>query len=164
MMKKMTCYVLIFTYLFLMTGCSGQMRRKFIRKKKEEKTSPVFTPEDYSAEFTLRQRYINHYTFWKNAETEIINILGQEVINNKKLKFHTNYALVEIKELHNILPDYKQWQIETYVNELTELAEKLYNSSYVRSHKHTLVTKLKRHYKEVSRNFSYSKVKEHLPE
>ena len=49
-------------------------------------------------------------------------------------------------------------KIEPYVKELAEIVEKLNNSSYVKSHKNTLVTKIRHHYKEASRNFSYFKM------
>lgn len=163
MIKRISGLVLIAIYLLFSVGCTGEWRRKFVRKKKYEKRpTPIFKPKEYEAEFTPGQRYANHYAFWKNAVSEVIKILGQKQINNKKLKFHASYTLEEIKQLHKLLPDEKQRQFTPYVEKLSVLVEKLRNSSYVSGHKRTLIKKLKHHYNEVSKNFSYNKMKSHL--
>ncbi len=162
MIKRLSCLLLIIVHLIASAGCTGELRRKFVRKKKEEKPTPIFKPVPYESEFTPRQRYANHYVFWKNAEAEVIKILNQKDINNKKLKFHTSYALVEIKQMQKLLPLEQRLELELYIDDLNVLAEKLQDLHYVLSHRHTLVKKLKHHYREVSRNFSYSKMKTHL--
>ena len=164
MIRRILSLILIAACLCSLSGCAGEWRKKFVRKKKyEKKQIPVFKPKSYEAEFTTEQRYLNHYAFWKNAQTEAIKILdGKDRINNKKLKFHANYAVVEIKEMHKLLPDEKQQQIEPHIKELTDLAEKIKDSSYLSSHKHTLAKQLKHIYNEVRENFSYIKMKKYL--
>ena len=163
MIKRISCLILIMVYLISSVGCSGELRRKFVRKKKAEKKQvPIFKPVPYEDEFTPRQRYANHYAFWKNAVTEVIKVLGQSQINNKKLKVHASHALDEIKRLHQLLTLEQKMELEPHINELNDLVEKLKDSRYVLSHKHTLTKKLKHHYREVSKNFSYSKMKAHL--
>lgn len=164
MPKKTIAVILLAACLCSLSGCTGELRKKFVRKKKyEKKQIPVFKPKSYEAEFTKEQRYINHYAFWKNAQTEMINILdGKDRINNKKLKFHANYAVVEINEMYKLLPDEKKQSLKPHIEELTGLAERIKDSSYVSAHKHTLTKQLKHIYNVVRENFSYVKMKKHL--
>lgn len=166
MIRKILSFILIATCLCSLSGCTGALRKKFVRKKKyEKKQIPVFKPKEYEAEFTKEQRYINHYTFWKNAHTEIIRMLdGKDRINNKKLKLYATYSVDEINQMHKLLPDEEQQRLQPYIEELTDLTGKMKNSSYVSSHKHTLTKKLKYIYNEVRENFSYAKMKKYFAE
>ena len=61
MTKKTIAVILLAACLCSLSGCSGELRKKFVRKKKyEKKQIPVFKPKSYEAEFTREQRYINH--------------------------------------------------------------------------------------------------------
>ncbi|MFH0731328.1 MAG: hypothetical protein V2A72_00190 [Candidatus Omnitrophota bacterium] len=165
MFKKTLGLILILSCLVSLSGCSGYMRKKFVREKKgEQKIMPVFTPEVYETSFTAKQRYANHYAFWKSSIDEAIELLNQENRNNKKLTTHASYALQELKEMQNLFVDEQKPQIEPYIKELGSLVELIKDSSYVSNHGNTLVKELKHNYREVSRNFSFSKMKDRLKE
>ncbi len=160
MMKKIFTVFLIVAISFTATGCSGALRKKFTRRKGEEKKlAPVFKPYDYKTELTSRQLYVNHYTFWKNAHTEVIKILGENIINNKRLKTYARYALDEIKQMQQLLPQEQGAQLAPYAEDLNGIVDKLMDENYVTGHKHTLTKSLKHNYNEVNRNFSYNKMK-----
>ena len=163
MLKKISCLILIVICLTSLNGCSGELRKKFVRKKKDAaRKIPVFKPEDYETKFTPAQRYVNHYVFWKNAAREVIDILEKDEINNKKLKFHAMHTLDEVKDLHKLLPDEQKEQLNPYIEEFAIVADKLIDPAYVINHKNALVKKVRHHYNEVSRNFSYNAVKDYL--
>lgn len=163
MFKKMVCAVLVAAYLFSSAGCSGVLRKKFVREKKQEvKKIPVFKPQEYESEFNKQQLYANHFAFWRNAETEVIELLSDDERNYKKLKTYASYSLEELKQMQQLLIDEKQQQINPYIEELTQLVKKIKSPSYVSAHKHTLIKQLKHHCGAVGRGFSYFKMKNWL--
>lgn len=163
--NKMTNILKIFlclSFLLCCAGCSGELRKKFVRQKKEKKETPVIQPQTYESEFTKWQRYINHFTFWKNAEHELIALVDTEDRNEKKLRTYAEYSLKEIKELYNLLPQEKAQELNPFILELIDLVGKIKAPAYVSSHRNTLTRQLIHHYKEVHRRFSYNKMKKFL--
>lgn len=163
-MKKISILLLAVVFLITTAGCTGELRRKFVRKKKEEKASPVLSPIDYESEFTPNQRYANHYAFWKNAATEVIRMLENPNINYKKLKFHSDHALIEIKQLRRLLLTEQQSKLDIYINDLVPLVGQLKDRDYVKANKHIVLKKIKHHYRGVAKNFLYSKMQNQLKE
>lgn len=160
MMKKIFAVFLIVALSFTAAGCSGALRKKFVRKKDaEKKITPVFKPYDYKSEFTPRQLYANHYSFWKNAQAEVIKILGENIINNKRLKTYSRYALDEIKQMQQFMPQEQKEKLDPYIEDLSGIVFNLWDENYVTGHRHTLTKALKHNYNEVSKNFSYVKMK-----
>ncbi len=160
MMKKIFAVFLIIALSFTAAGCSGVLRKKFTRKKDaEKKITPVFRPYDYKTELTSKQLYVNHYTFWKNAQAEVIKILGENTINNKRLKTYSRYALDEIKQMQQFLPQEQKEKLGPYIEDLSSIVFNLWDENYVAGHRHTLTKALKHNYNEVSKNFSYVKMK-----
>ncbi len=145
--------------LLLTAGCSGSWRKKFIRNKKDEvKQGPVLQPYDYEKEFTNKQLYANHYAFWKNSESELINSIKAKG-NNKKIKSQANYSLVEIRKLASLLNDEKRAQLEPYVTQLEEITKKIKQPNYLDSNSNHIVSQLTKHYRAVSNQFSYFHMK-----
>ena len=165
MIKKLIIMLVLLTFTLNSCGCAGTWRRKFVRKKKgEDIEGPVLQPYDYKKEFNNQQLYVNHFTFWKNAESEIIYCLSMTEINNKKLNANVSYALIEIKKMHELLKPEKQQELKPYVDELADFANRVKLSGYVNSHQNLLVSTIKKHYRQVNRYFAYRNIKPFIKE
>lgn len=162
MYKRTIAITLAFIFLMGCSGCSGPWRRKFVRKKKAEvKEEPVLHPKDYSKEFTNKQLYANHFAFWRNAESEFIHCLKDQK-SRKRMMTYTSYAMVELKKLYDLLVEEKQKELLPFLEELKVIAAKISQPNYVNSHRNLLVSRSSKHYRTVSRKFSYYSMKEYI--
>ncbi|MBN1405047.1 MAG: hypothetical protein JW946_00835, partial [Candidatus Omnitrophica bacterium] len=163
MMKKTLYLALIALCVFQLTGCSGVLRKKFVRDKGEpKKETPVFKPEVYENEFTTRQRYANHFAFWKGAAAELIDLIYSDNRNDKRMRFFASYTLEEANQMHKLLVDEKQKEMEPLIRDLAALLEKTNDDTYISTHKNTLVRDLKHIKKQIEKNFSYNKMQNYL--
>lgn len=160
--KRITLIVLIFIFALNSSGCSGPWRRKFVRKKKTEvKQEPVFHPEEYKKEFTNQQLYANHFAFWRAAESEFISCLeGRKSVN--RVETYASYAVMELDKLNDLLTEDKQKELKPFMEELKEIVARIKQPDYVNSHRHFLVSISGKHYRTVSRRFSYFSIKNYI--
>jgi hypothetical protein len=164
-MKRRTDMKIKFTALILLavvactcSGCGGTWRRKFVRAKKSDvKEGPVLQPHDYAREFSNRQLYANNYAFWRNAESELIKSIKLKD-NLKRISSQSGYSLVYLKKLYSLLLEEKNIELEPYITELEDIIEKIEQPNYVSSNSNVLVARLSRHYRSLSRDFSYRKM------
>lgn len=160
--KRITLIVLIFVFALNNCGCSGPWRRKFVRKKKAEvKQEPVFHPEEYKKEFTNQQLYANHFAFWRAAESEFISCL-QDHQPIKRVGVYASYAVMELNKLHDLLTEDKQRHLKPFIEELKEIVARIDQPHYVNSHRNFLVSISGKHYRTVSRKFSYFSIKNYI--
>jgi hypothetical protein len=159
---KFISVVLLFCFLFTLTGCSGTWRRKFVRAKKgEKKEGPVLQPYDYAREFTNKQLYANNYTFWRNSQSELIKSV-KEKDSSRKIRNDAAYAMTDIKKLASLLISEKAAELQPYIAELEEIADKVELPNYVSSNSNALASRLSKHYRAVSRDFSYRRMKDFI--
>lgn len=162
MHKRAFTIVLIIIFAISCTGCSGPWRRKFVRKREVEvKEEPVFHPEEYSREFTSKQLYANHFAFWRAAESEFILCL-KACKSVNRLRTYTSYAMVELKRLHDLLIEEKQKELRPFIEELKEIVVRINQPTYVDSHRNFLVSISDKHYRTVSRRFSYYSMRNYI--
>jgi hypothetical protein len=156
---KFIALILLAVVLSTCSGCGGTWRRKFVRAKKSDlQEGPILQPHDYAREFTNKQLYANNYAFWRNAESELIKSIKAKD-NLKRIFNQSGYALVYLKKLHSLLLEEKNTELEPYITELEDIIEKIEQPNYVGSNSNVLVARLSRHYRAVSRDFSYRKMK-----
>jgi DNA repair ATPase RecN len=155
-------YIMLIMVVLSFTGCSGTWRKKFVRAKKgEEKEGPILQPYDYAREFTNNQLYANNYTFWRNSESELIKAIKSKD-NAKRIRNNAGYAITDINKLSSLLVDEKAAQLQQYIAELEDVIEKIQQPNYVSSNSNTLVSRLSKHYRAVSRDFSYRRMKDFI--
>jgi len=156
---RFSVVILLLVVLLASAGCSGTWRKKFVRAKKGEvKEGPILQPYDYKSQFTNKQLYANNYTFWRNSESELIKSVKSKG-GSKRIKNQAGYAMVDIKKLLSLLVDEKAAQLQPYVSELEEMIEKIDQPNYASSNSNALVSRLSKHYRAVSRDFSYQRMK-----
>ena len=159
MKMKFTTVMLLLVVLLSSAGCSGTWRKKFVRGKKGEvQQGPILQPYDYKREFTNNQLYVNNYTFWRNAESELIKSVKSKD-SSKKIKNQAGYAMVDIRKLSTLLVNEQASKLEPYILELEEMIEKIDQPNYVSSNSNALASRLSKHYRAVSRDFSYQRMK-----
>ncbi len=155
---KFTTLILLVIVLCACSGCGGTWRRKFVRAKKSDvKEGPILQPHDYAREFSNRQLYANNYAFWRNAQSELIKSIKSKD-SLKKISNQSGYSLVYLKKLLNLLSEEKNTELEPYITELKDIIEKIEQPNYVSSNSNVLVSRLSRHYRSLSRDFSYRKM------
>jgi hypothetical protein len=159
MKLKFIAIVLLALLLFTSAGCSGTWRKKFVRTKKGEAAEgPVLQPYDYKREFTNNQLYANNYAFWRASQSELISSVKLKD-NPRKLDSQSGYAFVHLKKLSTLLIDEKKTELEPYISELEDMIDKIQQPNYVSSNSNILASRLTKHYKAVSREFSYHRMK-----
>lgn len=162
--KRSISVVLVLLILISTSGCSGEWRKKFVRRKKDvAENNPVLQPQDYRKEFTSRQLYANHYAFWQNAETELLRSV-EERKSSKRLRSQSSYAEVELKKLSDMLIAEKQQEILPYVDELKAIVADINKPNYISSNRNLIAERLRKHYRQVARNFSYFAMKNYVRE
>lgn len=162
MNKRIIAGVLAVVFMLSCCGCSGAWRRKFVRKKKGEvKEGPVLHPEEYRKEFTNKQFYANHFAFWKAAESEFINSLKGDR-SAGRINTYASYAIDELKSLHKLLAEEKQKELYPFIEELREITAKMDSPTYMNSRRNFLVEISSKHYRAVSRRFSFYSMKNYI--
>ncbi|MFH1645201.1 MAG: hypothetical protein ABIB11_02160 [Candidatus Omnitrophota bacterium] len=165
MARRILVFVFLFCYTMQISACSGTIRRKFVRKKtlEENKNEVVFQPEDYSKEFTNKQLYANYFAFWKSSESELIDSI-KDKSSQKRQELYLSYAQKEMNKLYSLLDEGKQQEMLFFVDELTQISEKMIDVKYFSSHRIGILKQIQKHYKLFKRNFSYNKVKDRIEE
>jgi hypothetical protein len=159
MHKKIISICLLFVLILGCAGCGAAWRRKFVRKKGAEiENEPVLQPQDYRKEFTNQQFYANHYAFWRGSEAEFINCLKANG-NQKRFQIYAAYTQKELEKLRELLSEEKKKELTPFIDELNDLITKINNQTYYNSNKHQLIRNLEKHYRAVSRGFSYYSMK-----
>lgn len=113
--------VLLVILCLLVSGCSPEWKRKFVRKKKDlEGPQPILVL--HSGEQALhpsRARYREHFALWKSWQTDLIASLGQ--IRKRDLRYLEG-AVAELESMHAVLtPGEPANRLQGIVAELSQL-------------------------------------------
>ena len=143
-------------------GCEAFVR-KFTRKPKKDKVKeePVLAPEDYSlSNISSEERYRQYFLFWKSWQDELITALSSSG-SYKKTKICLKEAIKNLEEIESLLFEEKQKELAVYLERLHQLENEIKHDIYgTRLVSHQSETeRLKR---DILRDFSYPKVKNHL--
>ena len=71
--------VLLILSVSAVSGCGPEWKKKFIRKRKNAQvTQPILLLQpDYKAVMPAKDRYREHFAFWKSWHTEMLSSFGQ---------------------------------------------------------------------------------------
>ena len=120
--NSLIIFICLGAMIFSSIGCEP-LRKKFVRKKKEEKESgivPVLEPIDYAPKkiYSLLEQYQRHYSLWKVWDRELIQAI-QEGKTVKAQEYNLAQLIEQIEEM-------KKWMIEEKQKELTPLIDELH--------------------------------------
>lgn len=94
-MKK-AIYVLLIIIIFFSSGCAN-LRKKFVRKKKYEKPTPVYVDYKEYPETPNKEAYISYYLFLRGWLEEFS--IGLEKSMIKKQKRSINEAVMNLEQM-----------------------------------------------------------------
>ena len=142
--RRSSCWLVIFPFVFsfLATGCEP-LRKKFTRKKKEEKKEtefvPVLEPQEYPTPvFNPQTEYSRRYNLWKVWYDDFMAGLDENG-TNKRQAYIVGQLMAQLEEMEKLLKGQPQGQIHQYkdtlneVNKLLSLPVPLRNISLIKT-------------------------------
>jgi len=146
----------------LLTGCEAFVR-KFTRKPKKPEIveEPILVPEEYpEPNYSTHEIYKDSYLFFRNWVDELINYLEPSENRKKQLD-----CIKEIKEnlskMHSVLKEPKQRELAIYIKDFEDIENKI--KGYLTPDRfYSLKNQCMNLKTKISKNFSYSKVKEFI--
>jgi hypothetical protein len=139
-----------------MTGC-GSFRKKFQRKKKEEKSKPYFYREkeyDIKPSITL---YTKHYQYWKSWHREILENLGQ---NTKKDQRCVEEMIGNLMDMKSMLDDEPGDKLQAHIDKLWDVQTDMRKNMLMSTTEETRIRRtLEKEFTLIKRDFSYNKVR-----
>jgi len=159
---RMFLFLLVCFFSIYLLGCEAFVR-KFTHKRKKDtvRQEPVLVPEEYSlSDISTEERYRQYFLFWQSWQEELITALGSSA-SQKKRKTCLEQAIGNLEEIRSLLFEEKRKELDVYLEKLRNLAKSISLDIYgnrAQTHK-SKAESLKR---IISRDFSYSKVKNHL--
>lgn len=152
-MRKFLVYIIILM-LNLPIGCHG-IRKKFVRKKRHEKESPVYVNfKEYSSKSSQKE-YINYYLFvrgWLDDLTEAL----KRGISYKRQKRAVNEAIMNLEQMITFYDIEGKNKIYSFYEELQNIRsviQKAPNMSEVK--RNSLVRKVERLKRRFEKEFNY---------
>ncbi|MDD5450184.1 MAG: hypothetical protein PHO42_06300 [Candidatus Omnitrophica bacterium] len=152
--------ILVFTLCLVLAGCGSQWKRKFVRKKTDNKPEQIFTyePQKYEREAN-DVLYKRHFVFWKSWQDELAKELGR---NKKSDILAFDEALKNLDEMKACLKEEKAAELDIYINKTRKLYD-IYNTkeldivrfSQMRDDINRLMLK-------IDKLFRYSRVKDYI--
>lgn len=159
MVRKILAFSLILTTLSALCGCSS-FRKKFIRKKKQQKEIPVYVDfKDYPPK-PSRQAYINYYLFvrgWLDDLTETL----ERGISYKRQRRAINEAIMNLEQMISFYSAEGKDKIYPLYEELVRIRQDIKNSpnmSQIR--KNSLIRKIKNFKRRFEKDFNYTDAQE----
>ena len=164
---QVTKFLLLVTFFSLLSTCIGceAFVRKFTRKPKKEnipKVEMVLAPQEFQApQLSKEELYRQYYMFWKSWQAELIESLLGSSINKKKQVSCAKEATKNLQQLMPLFDEEKQKILDRYLTQLRTLTESIQDDIYGNSMASQRLS-AERIMRNVSRDFSYQKIKDAL--
>lgn len=118
--------MLIFSCMFLTTGCES-LRRKFTRQKKgpEHEEVMIITPRNYSEHpFPNDVLYKQYFIYWKSWNQELVSSLN-DMSSYKKIVDCAEQAVINLKKMASYLNEEKAKELGVYIQKTQDLEAKI---------------------------------------
>ncbi len=157
---------IVFTTLLagslLLSGCSPEWKRKFIRKRQKEVVAPqailVLQP-DHKAVFPPDVRYRQHYAFWKSWHGELLGSLG--TIHKRDIRYMDG-VVGELRAMQALLSGRPAERLKEILVELSNLQDRWESAPATSSVPVSHRSRLEKLQREINKKFHYSEVKESI--
>src|SRR3989338_2477083 len=142
---------------FLMSGCQP-LRKKFTRKKKEEKEAggkfiPVLEPIDYPVKaYSLEQDYKQHFSLWKVWERDLMQSIENDD-SDKRQKYLLGKSLEELEAMNALMGEARQAGFSAVLGQVRQIQKEYDKPAAMRS-KFSVKKQLNASSKEIRHHYS----------
>lgn len=150
-------------FLISAMGCEAFVR-KFTRKPKKEnlpKEELVLEPQEYKPLFqTKEELYRKYFLYWKSWHDELLFSLSYGASHKKQLDCASE-TIKNLESIRELLSEPMRNNLDTYLQELKEIAAQIEKDTYSSNAARSRLG-LERLRRNILRDFSYNKIKDHL--
>lgn len=157
MIRRIAAIILVIVFALEATGCDA-FRKKFVRKKNQERIQVYYEPEKYE-KAPAEALYKKHYIYWKTLHEELTNNIGESPVNISRT---AEGVVSNLQDMKRYLNEEKAAELETYIRQMEKIKSDL-------SGRHTSIAgerrakrKSEEIYRKIKREFSYKKVKDYI--
>ncbi|MBL7158229.1 MAG: hypothetical protein ISS91_01840 [Candidatus Omnitrophica bacterium] len=155
--RKILVVLLIAVFAIGSTGCAS-LKKKFIRKKTEEKKPRYYQVRKYDIKPSM-ELYEKHYIYWINWHRDMSQKLGE---NAKRDRLNIQQLVGNLCDMRKILDDEEAARLDPHIKNLRGV-EKTVNTQHLDTGDAARVQNiLDRELRIVKREFSPSKMKGHI--
>ncbi|MBD3296845.1 MAG: hypothetical protein GF392_05700 [Candidatus Omnitrophica bacterium] len=156
MRKELKLLLPLAVMILFIAGCAD-LRQKFIPRKKEDesRTMHYYAVRKYDVKPSL-ELYTKRYVYWKNWQKEILDVIDNR--NHKKIVVALEQAVSNLIDMRNMLVEEKARELQTYIDEMTEIEMSVKEQRMTRGTKVRTRRKLESLGKQIKRHFSYNRV------
>ncbi|MCF7873888.1 MAG: hypothetical protein K9L84_00725 [Candidatus Omnitrophica bacterium] len=159
-MRKKALFIFLLVILVLNGGCHS-LRKKFIRKKKEEKVPVYITPKEYPQKPT-RDIYVDYYLYVKGWLEELAKAL-RKGISYKRQKHTIDEAVMNLEQIISFFNQKGKENIESLHKELKQIQAEINRiPNLSRIKRDSLIRKVQKIKRKFDSNYTYTDVKEWL--
>jgi len=145
--------------IFCDFGCYS-LRKKFVRKKKENKETPVYVDFKEYPQQPSREAYINYYLFVRGWLDELTEAL-KKGLSAKRQKRAINEAVMNLEQIISFYNTEGKDEIYPFYEELVEIKDEVEKSSISSSfRKNSLIRKIENFKRRFEKNFNYTDAKQ----
>lgn len=162
MMRKIRLRFLVVAIIFAISvnfaGCAS-LKRKFIRKKKEEPRMPVYYHvKKYDIKPSM-DLYEKHYVFWVNWHKKLVAELGESFKSDMRCMEEIRSNLADMIAL---LVDEKASVLESHTDELEKAVAIIEKRNLTKANETRIRHILEREYRAIRGDFSPSDVADYI--
>jgi len=153
--------------IFMVTsfGCEP-LRKKFTRKKKEDKVSqgfiPVLDPIEYDRKrVSSKEKYAYHFSMWRIWQRELSQVLETDS-NDKRQRYLIAQLVIQMEEMDKWVEGATKDRVNEYLGELREINKELDRPAELQN-KISIERKLTRISSKVRNNLNPKKEQNYKP-
>jgi len=156
---KWLVFLMLGVLLMDIVGCAT-ITKKFKRKSKRKPIQPVvFTERSFVPEYSNKYYYKTHYTHWKTWHNEWIAYLSR---NAKRERRAAGEVLGHLDSMQKLLDETKAQELQGHIDAIQKISKRIRTTSREEQVGTETRLTLNRTKRQISSNFYYEKVKEHL--
>ena len=159
---KKNCVFLLLAVMTIgsLSGCST-LRRKFIRKNKNEKEPELYLELRDYPEAPSQDIYHSHFSFVKGWLAEVVLQL-EGGSNNKRIRYSIDKSIESLLIIKNYLKPESKQEMDALYGEFYDLKARIYDPYVLDFKRDSILKQAKRLKRKFAKQFSYNKIKHFL--
>ncbi len=165
-LKGLCCLLCCCVMGMAVSGCSPEMRKKFVRKKKKADDSsfvPVLEPVEYANQLkTLKTRYDYFYALLKVWHKDILVLIDDEY-SDKQMVYTITQMKIQLQELDKMVVGKSQEVIQRGIDEVNRILA-FYDQPQAFRNRDIIRKSVQRCQKTIIKPLAYEKIQQDLKE